>query len=92
MYIFTHASGERLLALPLLLMLFVLAMSVASLFHELSPTMVTWARRTALAGLVIQGVLGFFMVSIYTFGPVFGVGFWIVLLGFVVMMVGTFLN
>jgi hypothetical protein len=81
-----------LLAFPLLVVLFVLGTSAASLFRELSPGLVTWRRRAALAGLVIQGVLGFFMVSIYTFGPVFGVGFWIVLLGFVVMMVGTWFN
>jgi hypothetical protein len=29
---------------------------------------------------------------LYTFGGPYGTGLWLVLLGFVVMMVGTFLN
>src|ERR1700730_2731197 len=57
-----------LLALPLLLMLLVLGMSAFSLFHELSPGMITWRHRAALAGLVIQVVLGFYSVIIYIFG------------------------
>ena len=93
-FFFHYMCGPAIviMALPLLSVLFVLGTSAASLFRELSPGMVTWRRRAALAGLVIQGVLGLFMVFIYTFGFDFGAGFWLVLLGFVVMTAGTFLN
>lgn len=74
---------------PLLLLLFVLAMSLVSLVHDPSPALVQWRYRAALAALVLQGVLGFAMVFVYTFGFDAGAGFWIVLLGFVVMLVGT---
>lgn len=77
------------LALPLLLMLVVLGMSVVSLFQELSPAWVRWRYRAALAALGLQLVLGLFMVFIYTFGFDTAAGFWIVLLGFVVMLFGT---
>ena len=77
------------LALPLLLMLVVLALSLVRLFHDLSPTMVRWRDHAALAALGLQLVLGLFMVFIYTFGFDTAVGFWIVLLGFVVMFLGT---
>jgi|ERR1051326_1918939 hypothetical protein len=78
-----------LLALPPLLMLFVLLTSVVNLFHELSPGMVKWRRRAAITGLVVQSILGFYSVFIYTFGFDFGVGFWVVLLGMVVMVACT---
>lgn len=78
-----------LLAFPLLLMLFVLAMNVVNLFYELSPGIVKWRRRTAITGLVMQSILGFYSVFIYTFGFDFGAGFWVVLLGMVVMVVGA---
>jgi hypothetical protein len=81
-----------LLAFPLLVVLFVLGTSAASLFRELSPGLVTWRRRAALAGLVIQGVLGFFMAVVYSFSFSLGAGFWLVLLGFVLMTVGTFVS
>src|SRR5450432_3429506 len=55
-----------LVALPMLSVLFVLGTSVASFFRELSPGLVIWRRRVALAGLIIQSVLGLFMVFIYT--------------------------
>lgn len=84
--------GVVLMALPLLSGLFVLGTSAASFFQELSPGIVTWRRRAAIAGLVIQAVVGFFMAVFYTFGTLFGSGLWLVDLGFVVMMVGTFLN
>jgi hypothetical protein len=86
--------GVVLLALPLLAVLFILWTSATSLFQALSPKIVTWRRRAALAGLVIQGVLGFFMAVLYTFGARYGIGlgFGLGLLGFVVMTVGTFLN
>jgi len=81
-------------ALPLLSVLFVLGASAASLFRELSPGMVTWRRRAALAGLIIQGPVGFVWAMYYSFSmpPHFGAGFWLVLLGFLVMIVDTFLN
>jgi hypothetical protein len=85
-------AGVVLLALPLLSVLFVLGTSVASFFQELSPKIITWRRRASIAGLIIQGVLGFFMAVLYTFGGPYGAGLWLVILGFVVMMVGTFLN
>ena len=85
-------AGVVLLALPLLSVLFVLGTSAASFFQELSPKIVTWRRRASLAGLIIQGVLGSFMAVLYTFGGPYGAGLWLVILGFVVMMVGTFLN
>src|SRR5712692_7219591 len=81
-------AGVVLLALPLLAVLFVLGTSAASFFQELSLKLVTWRRRAAIAGLIIQGVLGFFMAVLYTFGGPYGAGLWLVLLGFVVMMVG----
>jgi len=91
---FQYASpvAAVLLTLPLLSMLLVGGASAASLFRELSPGMVTWKRRAALAGLLIQAVLGSLMAVVYSFSFSFGAGFWLVLLGFVVMMVGTFLN
>ena len=105
---FFHADGlvsawqvaAVLLALPLLavLVLFVLVTSAVSFFRELSPKIVTWRRRAAIAALAIQGVLGFFMAVLYTFYftpeffPQFGAGFGLVLLGFIVMSVGTFLK
>jgi len=60
--------------------LFVLGTSAASLFRELSPGLVTWRRRVAVAGLVIQGVLGFLMAVFYSFSFSLGAGFWLVLL------------
>ncbi len=83
-----------LLTLPLLSVLFVLGTSAASFFRELSPGMVTWRRIAALAGLIIQGLVGFVGATFYSFSlpPHFGAGFWLVLLGFMVMIVDTFLN
>ena len=82
------------LTLPLLSVLFVLGTSAASFFRELSPRMVTWRRIAALAGLSIQGLVGFVgaVLGSFSIPPHFGAGFWLVLLGFVVMIVGTFLN
>ncbi len=81
-----------LLALPLLSLLLVLGTSAASLFRELSPRMVTWRRIAAIAGLIIQGTGGFVGAVLYSFSFNLGAGFWLVLLGFLVMIVGTFLN
>jgi len=62
--------------------------------RELSPRMVTWRRIAALAGLITQGLVGFVGATFYSFSlpPHFGAGFWLVLLGFMVMIVDTFLN
>lgn len=84
--------GVVVLALPLLSALFVLGTSATSFSHELSPKIVFWRRIAAIVGLVIQGVLGFSMALLYTFGGPYGAGLWLVLVGFVVMTVGTFLN
>jgi hypothetical protein len=82
-----------LFALFLLLVLFVLGTSAASFFRELSPGIVTWRRIAAIAGLIMQGPLGLFMSFFYVFGlPHFGAGYWLALLGCVIMIVGTFLN
>jgi len=83
-----------LLTLPLLSVLFVLGTSAASFFRELSPRMVTWRRIAAIASLIIQGLVGFVGATFYSFSlpPHFGAGFWLVLLGFMVMIVDTFLN
>ena len=54
--------GVRLLALPLLALLFVLGTkSKASFFQELSPKIVILRRIAAIAGLIIQAPVGFFM-------------------------------
>ena len=90
-FFFHYMCGPASLvaALPLLLMLVVLGMSVISLFHGCLPAMVQRRYRAALTALIMQSILGLFMVFIYTFGFDFGAGFWVVLLGFVVMLVGT---
>jgi hypothetical protein len=82
------------LTLPLLAVLFVLGTSAASFFRELSPSMLTWRRIAALAGLIIQSLVGFVGATLYSFSlpPHLGAGFWLVLLGFMVMIGGTFLN
>jgi hypothetical protein len=49
-------------------------------------------RFAALAGLIIQGPVGFGGAVFYSFSFNVGPGFWLVLLGFVVMTAGTFLN
>jgi hypothetical protein len=89
-FFFHYASPPAavLLALPLLLVLLVLGMSAASLFRALSPGMVTWRRRAAIAGLIIQGLLGFYMSTLYSFAlpPHFGAGFALELLGFMLMI------
>ncbi len=85
-YVFPPAAV--LLALPLLLVLFVVGASVASFFRELSPGMLRWRRNAAIAGLVIQGLPGFFMSVIYSFAipPLLGAGFYLELTGFALMI------
>ena len=89
---FLGPAGVVLLALPLLSVLFVFGTSAASLFGEPSPRMVTRRRIAALAGLIIQGPAAFGGAVFYSFSFNVGPGFWLALLGFVVMTAGTFLN
>jgi hypothetical protein len=81
-----------LLADLLLGVLLVLGTSAASFFRALSPRMVIWRRIIALAGLIIQGPVGLVGAVLYTFSipPQLGAGYWLVLIGFIVMSVGTF--
>ncbi len=81
-----------LLALLLLSVLLVLVTSAASFFRDLSPGMITWRRIAAVAGLIIQGPVGFVGGFLYAFGFAFAAGYWLVLLGCIVMSVGAFLN
>jgi hypothetical protein len=81
-----------LLALLLLSVLLVLVTSAASFFRELPSGIVTWRRIATIAGLIIQGPVGFVGAVLYTFGINFGAGYWLVLFGCIVMSVGTFLN
>jgi hypothetical protein len=86
--------GVVLLTLSLLSVLFVLGTSAASFFRNLLPGMITWRRIAALAGLIIQGPVGYVGAVLLTFSipPQVGSGYWLVLLGFMIMTVGTFLN
>ena len=81
-----------LLTLPLLSVLFILGTSAASFFRELSPGMVALRRIAALVGLIIQGPVGFVGGVLFTFGYWFGAGYWLVLLGCIIMSVGAFLK
>jgi len=81
-----------LVALLLLSVLLVLVTSAASFFRDLSPGMITWRRIAAVAGLIIQGPVGFVGGFLYAFGFAFAAGYWLVLLGCIVMSVGAFLN
>jgi len=84
--------GLVFLALLLLSVLFVLATSAASFFQRLSPRIVAWRHIAAITGLIIQGPVGIAAGFLYAFGLQFGAGYWLALLGCVVMCVGTFLN
>jgi hypothetical protein len=84
--------GLVLLALLLLSVLFVLVTSVASFFRRLTPKIVTWRHIAAITGLIIQGPLAFVGGFFYAFGLQFGAGYWLALLGCIVMCVGAFLN
>ncbi len=85
---------DVLVALPLLSVLLILVTSAVSFFRELSPGMVALRRIAALVGLIIQGPLGFVGAVFYEFNytPDLGAGYWLVLLGFMGIMVGTLLN
>ncbi len=84
--------GLVLLVLLLLSVLFVLVTSVASFFRRLTPKIVTWRRIAAITGLIIQGPVAFVGGFLYAFGLQFGAGYWLALLGYMVMCVSTFLN
>ena len=84
--------GLVFLALLLLSVLFILTTSVASFFQRLSPRIVGWRHVAAITGLIIQGPVGFAGGFLYAFGLQFGSGYWLALLGCIVMCVGTFLN
>ena len=84
--------GLVFLVLLLLSVLFVLVTSVASFFQRLSPRIVAWRHIAAIIGLIIQGPLAFAGGFLYAFGLEFGAGYWLALLGCIVMCVGTFLN
>ncbi len=85
---------DVLVALPLLSVLLILVTSAVSFFRELSPGMVALRRIAAIVGLLIQGPLGFVGAVLYEFNfpPDLGAGYWLALLGFIVMSVGTFLK
>ncbi len=84
--------GLVFLALLLLSVLFILVTSAVSFFRRLSLRIVTWRRIAAIAGLIIQGPVGFAGGYLYAFGVHFGAGYWLALFGCIVMCVGTFLN
>jgi hypothetical protein len=83
-----------LFTLPLLSVLFVLGTSVARFSRELSPGMVKWRHTAAIGGLIVQGLLMFLSYMLYSISlsPDFGGGAGFVLPGFIVMIVGVFLN
>jgi len=88
----TVPIGLVFLALLLLSVLFVFVTSVASFFQRLPPRIVVWRHIAAITGLIIQGPVGFAAGFLYAFGLQFGVGYWLALLGCIIMCVGTFLN
>jgi hypothetical protein len=85
---------DVLVALPLLSVLLILVTSAISFFRELSPGVVVLRRIAAIVGLIIQGPVGFVGAIFYEFNwsPQLGAGYWLVLLGFIIMSVGTFLK
>jgi len=98
LFLKSHAVGLEMIAvlfaLPLLSVLFVLSTSTATFFRELSPEIIIWRRITAIGGLIVQGLLVVLTYTFYSISllPDFGGGFGLVLLGFLVMIIGTFLN
>ncbi len=84
--------GLVFLALLLLSALFVLVTSAASFFQRLSPRIVAWRRIAAVTALIIQGPIGFLGGFLYAFGLHFGAGYWLALLGCVIMVVSTFFS
>lgn len=80
-----------LAVLPLLLVFVVLGMNVFGMSGAFTPRLLRWRRRAALAALVLQVGVSFLMIFIYTFGFDFGSGFWVTLLGFLVVAGSTWL-
>jgi hypothetical protein len=93
-YVANNSSwvGLVLFALLLLSVLLILVTSAASFFRDLSPGIVTWRRIAAIVGLIIQGPVGFVGGVLFAFGFMFGAGYWLALLGCIVMSVGAFLT
>ncbi len=93
-YVANNGSSVALglLALLLLSVLLILVTSAVSFFRDLSPGIVTWRRIAAIVGLIIQGPVGFVGGVLFTFGYWFGAGYWLVLLGCIIMSVGAFLK
>jgi hypothetical protein len=85
-------------ALPLLSMFFVLGISTARLLREVSSRIVMWRRRAARIAAIVGFIMHFLLGALaVTFGSLnarieLGVGFGLVLLGFSVMIVSTFLD
>jgi hypothetical protein len=83
-----------LFVLPVLAVLFVLGTSIAALFQELSPGIIIARRVIAIAGFIIQILLSLAIYIIYSISlhVDFAIGFVIILVGFVIAIVGTFIN
>ena len=83
-----------LVALPLLSMFSVLGTSTAGLSRKVSSRIVIWRRIAALVGLIMHCLLGAvaYIIPSISLHVEFGAGFGLVLLGFSVMIVSTFLN
>jgi len=79
-----------LFVLPLLSVLFIVATSLVGIGCPPVPRLIPWRRYVACAGLLLQAPLGLFGALIYSFSFNLGAGFLLVLLGFIVMTVGTF--
>jgi hypothetical protein len=86
--------NDWLLALPLLSLFFVLGTSIVGLFQiTVSSRIVIWTRIAAIVGLLTHCLLEFWAYAIFSISLVvhIGPGFGLILLGFMVMIVGTFL-
>jgi len=81
-----------LYALPLLCALYGVVTGFAGIGRAPSPRLILWRRGVALAGLLIQAPLGAFGAVVYSFSFNLGGGFFLVLLGFMVMIAGAFLK
>ncbi len=98
LFLGSHALGLQVIAvvfaLPLLSVFLVLGTSVMTFFRELPLGIIIWRRINAIAGVIVQCLLVLLTYILYSISlsPDFGGGFGLVLLGFMVMIVGTFLN
>jgi hypothetical protein len=91
-FLFRYLSAPlgMLFVLPLLSVPFIAATSLVGIGRPPSPRLILWRRCVACAGLFLQATLGLFGAVIYSFSFNLGAGFLLVLLGFVIMTVGTF--